>query len=553
MRHHRQRSRSPAWGAGTPLTADPLDARIVLVGAGPLATELLALAAQAGWEPAGILDPDPETKGTFISDVPVLGWLSAWPRHPCAAMIGLPARSGAFDRAAVFHLLAQRGIQFPILVAATARCAPGVQLHRGISLLDEATILSDARLGENCIVGRGITINRYADVSPHRVVSQRLHGNRSDGQPLTSTATAAIVHHFARANEPIQEVMRRMSACTPPVALIVDDQGMLRGTVTDGDIRRGILANIGLNEPVAQVMNPSPVTGRPTFTRAEMLDLMRSRSIRHLPIVDATGRPVRIEVREELSDALDTGNAVVMAGGLGSRLRPLTENLPKPLLPVAGRPILDHILDGLRAGGFRDVVISINYLGERIAEHIGDGARHGVNVNYVSEKERLGTAGALSLLSPRPSRPFLVMNGDLLTGIDFRRLLDFSREGRYDMVVAVRSYQIDVPYGVVDVRDGQVAGLREKPSYRHFINAGIYLLTPACMDFIPAGRFFDMTDLINALLAKGRTVGAFPVVEYWRDIGNVSDLQQATRDKLAETGARPAPRAMAEATEALRL
>lgn len=552
MRHHRQRDISQASGPGDPLAADPLDSRIVLVGAGPLTAELLAVAAQAGWEPAGILDPDPALKGTFISDVPVLGWLSAWPRHPCAAMIGTPAQPGTFERSAVFHLLAQRGIQFPILVAATARCAPGVQLHRGAILLEGSHVLTDAHLGENCIIGQGATIGRFINIAPHRVVSQRVHTARPGSETGPSTATAPVASHFARPDEPVQEVMRRMSACKPPVALIVDGNGVLRGTVTDGDIRRGILANIGLHESVAQVMNPSPVTGRPSFTRGEMLELMRKRSIRHLPIIDAAGRPVRIEVREELADAMETGNAVVMAGGLGSRLRPLTENMPKPLLPVAGRPILDHILDGLRAGGFRDVVISINYLGERIAEHIGNGARHGVNVNYVTEKERLGTAGALSLLDPRPTRPFLVMNGDLLTDINFRRLLEFSHEGRYDMVVAVRPYQVDIPYGVVDVRDGHVAGLREKPSYRHFINAGIYLLTPACMDLIPTGRFFDMTDLISALIAGGRTVGAFPVLEYWRDIGSMSDLQQATRDKLVETGARPSARAMAGAAEAIR-
>jgi NDP-sugar pyrophosphorylase family protein len=263
-----------------------------------------------------------------------------------------------------------------------------------------------------------------------------------------------------------------------------------------------------------------------------MLDIMRRRSIRHLPVLDGEHRPVRLERLERIVDDLRGKDAIVMAGGLGTRLRPLTETVPKPLLPVKGKPILDHILDGLRRSGIRDVAISVNYLGEQIRQHVGDGGEQDLHVNYLEEQKRLGTAGALTLLQPRPRQPFIVMNGDLLTNLNFTHLLRFQRENGYPLVMCVKRHQVRVPYGVVDLDGDRIRGLREKPVYRHFINAGIYVLDPACLDWIPRDEFYDMTDLINGLLARGESVGAFPIYEYWRDIGKPEDLAAVSNEPI---------------------
>ncbi|OGV46190.1 MAG: hypothetical protein A2X46_12560 [Lentisphaerae bacterium GWF2_57_35] len=338
---------------------------------------------------------------------------------------------------------------------------------------------------------------------------------------------------LARESDSIQEIIRRINWANMEIVLVVAEQGALLGTITDGDIRRGILAGIDSAQPVSIIMNRHPITVPLGAPYHEMLDIMRKRSIRHLPVVDNENRPIRLERIESLLDQLTGQGAIVMAGGMGTRLRPLTNDTPKPLLPVAGRPILDHILGGLRESGIEDVVISVNYLADRIRDHVGNGQEHRLNVNYIAEKERLGTAGALSLVRPRPRRPFLVMNGDLLTKMNFAKILQFQNKHRHDIVMCVRKHQFQVPYGVVDIREGCVTGLREKPVLEQFINAGIYVLNPACIDLIPRNRYFDMTDLIQAVLGQGGSIGAFPIIEYWRDIGNPSDLQAAGREHSA--------------------
>jgi NDP-sugar pyrophosphorylase family protein len=249
-------------------------------------------------------------------------------------------------------------------------------------------------------------------------------------------------------------------------------------------------------------------------------------------VVDNNNRPIRLEIRQSLFDD-DAGRhgAVVMAGGMGSRMRPLTYKTPKPLLRVDGRPILDHILDNIRKCGLNEVVISVNYLADKIKDHVGDGSEHSLKVAYLAEKNRLGTAGALSLLRPRPRRPFLVVNGDLLTDMDFSKLLKFQKAGGYSIVMCVRKYKMECPYGVVRIQNEYITALEEKPVYEHFINAGIYVIMPSCIDLIPRNTFFDMPDLVNATLKSGGKIGAFPIFEYWRDIGTPDDLTSASIDR----------------------
>jgi len=349
---------------------------------------------------------------------------------------------------------------------------------------------------------------------------------RMDVRPKSMVAT------LAKATDTLEEIIRRMDWAALEIILVLDEQGALIGSITDGDIRRGILKGVDLTQPASSVMNRTPIAVPVGTSKAECLQIMRRFSVRHLPILDECQRPVQLELMETLVDDVTRESAVIMAGGQGQRLRPLTEDTPKPLLKIADQPILDHILAGLKDYGIGDVVISLNYLGDHIRRHVGNGDGHQLNVSYVTEKQRLGTAGALSILDPRPIKPFLVMNGDLLTNMNFTSLFRYQKKNRYDLVMCVRKQQTAIPYGVVDLREDKVVGLREKPVYEHFINAGIYLVEPHCLDWISPACYCDMTDLIQTILRKGGTVGAFPIIEYWRDIGSPEDFQKANREKI---------------------
>ena len=339
-------------------------------------------------------------------------------------------------------------------------------------------------------------------------------------RPKTMRAT------LAREGDTIEEVMRRMDWAALEIVLVVTPEGKLAGTITDGDIRRALLAGCSLQNTAERVMNPSPITAVEGISRENALAILHRFSIRHLPVLDLQGRPVRLERLEDLAAPSSAPPAVIMAGGLGQRLRPLTENTPKPMLEIANRPIMDHILDGLRNSGIQNVVISVNYLGEHIQKHVGDGHNHELNVNYLSETLRLGTAGALALLKPRPPEPFLVMNGDLVTAIRFDSLFRYQRKRAFDMVVCVRKHTIKVPYGVVELENERVTGMQEKPSIERFINAGIYMIHPRCLDWLPSDTYCDMPDFIRTIMEQGGVVGAFPIIEYWRDIGNPEDYRK---------------------------
>ncbi len=516
---------------------------LVIVGAGEPVEKLIDLVQSVcAFRLTGILDPDPTLRGKFIADVPVLGWLGDVPHHVEAAVIGAPLKPAGFDRQAVYYLLLSRGITLPALIAPSSRRARDAVVGSGALLLPGCRVGKGAGIGINNLIGTGAVIKAHTQLPDHFVVAAA----------ETMTQTALLLKRasppktlnavLAREHETLQDILQRINSANMEIVLIVDQRGALIGAITDGDIRRGFLAGVDLGQPVSLIMNRKPITVGRTTSHETMLRIMRERSIRHLPVIDEHGRPVRLERMETLIDDLHGGNdAVIMAGGLGSRLRPLTDDTPKPLLPVGDRPILDHILAGLRVSGIEDVILSLNYRGEQIRRHVGNGQQHDLHVNYVTEKQRLGTAGALSLIRPRPTKPFLVMNGDLLTNLNFAKLLRFQQESDHAMVICVRQYEFQVPYGVVDLENGTVHALREKPVYHHFINAGIYVLHPDCLAFIPENRYYDMTDLINRLLAEGRGVGAFPIIEYWRDIGRPEDLRAAVEEqsRLHKKNGRP--------------
>lgn len=343
---------------------------------------------------------------------------------------------------------------------------------------------------------------------------------------------------------PIDATIRAAVACIDSnergIAVVTDRDLRVIGTITDGDVRRCMLNGLGMDAPLREILEQKsrpraarPVTASPDLPRTKLLEIMLEHSIRQVPIVDPDGRFLGLVTRDEL---LDTGrarvDAVVMAGGQGTRLRPLTADLPKPMLPVGERPLLEHILDQLRRSGITNVNVTTHYLADKIKEHFGDGQQYGLEINYVTEERPLGTAGAIGYLTPSES-PLLVMNGDVLTGVDFRSMLSYHEEQKADLTVAVRRHEIQVPYGVIQANDGLVSSIEEKPTLALFVNAGIYLLEPRVAKTIPKGDRLDMTDVIGRLLAEGRRVASFPLREYWLDIGRPEDYRKANDDMAA--------------------
>ena len=333
---------------------------------------------------------------------------------------------------------------------------------------------------------------------------------------------------------PLRDAAACMNRNRKGIAVATDAEGRLLGTVTDGDIRRALLAGRGLDTPVSVLLaekgGAAPVTAAEGTPSGDLLRLMQERAVHQVPLLDAGGRVVGLATLEDLlPQEVQPLRAVIMAGGYGKRLYPLTERTPKPMLPVGDRPLIQHTIDQLRDAGIHRVSITTHYQSERIAEHFGDGAAFGVSVDYVTEEQPLGTAGSLSLLKDS-DEPLLVVNGDILTRIDFRALLSFHREQRADLTVGVRKYDLNVPYGVVECEGAAVRRLAEKPVYGFLINAGIYLVEPSARRFVPSGRRFDMTDMIQALLDRGRPVVSFPILEYWLDVGCPDDYLRAQKD-----------------------
>ncbi len=312
------------------------------------------------------------------------------------------------------------------------------------------------------------------------------------------------------------------------IALVVDDNVGLLGTVTDGDVRRAILRGVDLESPAREIMNRSPTVANSGDSDESVLALMKRERLHQIPFVNEEGRVVGIKTIDDImADAGQDNLVVLMAGGLGTRLRPLTDKRPKPLLELGSKPLLETILKSLTKYGFRRFFISVNYKAEMVKAYFGDGSRWNVDIRYIEEDERLGTGGALTLLPEKPTAPFLVMNGDLLTNINFRHLLDYHHHQSCKVTMCVCDYENQIPYGVVGIENQRVAALMEKPVQRYFINAGIYVLEPEVLSQLPTGEVFDMTTLIDRLVADKSEVAVFPIREFWLDIGHHEDYERA--------------------------
>lgn len=328
----------------------------------------------------------------------------------------------------------------------------------------------------------------------------------------------------------LREAVAVMQNGCKQITLVVDDERRLLGTITDGDVRRAILQGIAMETPAGEIMQKSFTAGRASDLASDIFALMQEKLLRHVPLLDEGGILVDLVWISDLikQDQPDL-SAVVMAGGFGKRLLPLTESLPKPMLPMGDRPVMEHIIDNLRTAGVRDVNVTTHYMPEKIKGHFGNGRRFGVEIKYISEDRPLGTAGALGLMKP-PRQPMLVVNGDIMTQVDFRAMFAFHRENRADLTLGVRQYELQVPYGVIDCEGALIKKICEKPTHKFLVNAGIYLLDPVAHRYIPKNQRFDMPELIEKLIAAGKRVVSFPIMEYWLDIGQHADYQRAQLD-----------------------
>ena len=321
------------------------------------------------------------------------------------------------------------------------------------------------------------------------------------------------------------------------IALVVDGERQLVGTVSDGDVRRAILRGVDLDLSVGTLLEQRevasrcrPLTALHGTSDAELLHLMNKHEIRQIPIVDISDRVVDMAFLSDLVREYELPlTAVVMAGGSGSRLRPLTDKMPKPMLPLGDRPMLERTIERLRQTGIHRVSLTTHYRAEEISNHFGNGKEFGVAIDYVHEDQPLGTAGAIGLLG-QVEEPLLVINGDVLTNVDYRAMLNYHRKYQACLTVGVRQYDLQVPYGVMECNGHNILGVSEKPVMHFLVNAGVYLLEPDARQYIPVGRKSDMTDLIQSLIRERRTVVSFPIVEYWLDIGQHPDYNKAQSD-----------------------
>lgn len=327
----------------------------------------------------------------------------------------------------------------------------------------------------------------------------------------------------------LQEAIQVIDKAALQIALVTDDLGRLSGVVTDGDIRRALIRGLSLDQAVAEVMNTNPKVASGDDSKAKLIAIMEAYNLIHLPILDADSKIVGLETLQGLYKQPHFQNPVfLLAGGFGRRLRPLTDECPKPLLEIGGKPILETILESFVSSGFKDFYIAVHYLADLIKDYFGDGRRWGVRISYVEEHEPLGTAGALGLLPyDLPDLPMIVMNGDILTQIDFPRLLAYHNEHQGIATLCVRQYEYQIPYGVVSIDEQRITGIVEKPMHSCFSNAGVYVLNKALVQTVANQQYIDMPQLLNQQIKLGELVSMFPVHEYWLDIGREADFLRA--------------------------
>jgi dTDP-glucose pyrophosphorylase len=325
----------------------------------------------------------------------------------------------------------------------------------------------------------------------------------------------------------IREIVNLLNEVGSKIVLITDETNVLLGTISDGDIRRGLLKGLDLNSPVTGIIKRSPIVVSPEINREIVLQIMTSNKIQQIPIVNEKNQVIGLHLWDDLNTPVIYSNIMlIMAGGKGTRLHPQTLNCPKPLLPIAGKPILEHIIERAKNQGFTNFVLAINYLGHMIEDYFGDGDKFGVKIQYLRENLPLGTAGALSLLDPKPDSSFIIINGDVISEINYVELLNYHRQNSASATMAVRRYEWQNPFGVVETQGLEIIGFEEKPITRSHINAGVYAFEPSALSLLGKSEPCDMPTLLKRLQEKSKLVIAFPMHESWLDIGRPEDLNK---------------------------
>ncbi len=326
----------------------------------------------------------------------------------------------------------------------------------------------------------------------------------------------------------IQQAIRNLDELGIQIVLVINGKGEFEGTISDGDIRRGLLKGLDLSASIQSIVYRNPLVVPEGLDRELIIQLMLANKIRQIPIVSDAHRIVGLHLWDQMmAPAARPNTMVIMAGGMGTRMRPYTESCPKPMLEVAGKPILEHIIERAKAEGFSRFVLAVHYLGHMIEEHFGDGNGFGVEIEYLRENSPLGTAGALALLTPQPALPFVVANGDVITDIRYGELLDFHERHLSTATMAVRLYESQHPYGVVNMQGIDIVGFEEKPISRSHINAGVYVLSPSALGFLSEIERCDMPTLFERIKYVGQRTVAYPMHEPWLDVGRPVDLEMA--------------------------
>ena len=329
----------------------------------------------------------------------------------------------------------------------------------------------------------------------------------------------------------IRETLKVIDSGAKKIALVADANKKLIGTITDGDIRRAILAGADLDATVDKFYNSNPIACGINDSKEKILQVAATKKLFQIPVIDGDGIIVGVaEVAELLQSPCRENRVVLMAGGLGTRLSPLTDITPKPMLHVGEKPILEIIIQNFAKYGFVDILLCVSYKSHMIKSYFGDGKSFGVNIDYINETKRLGTAGALSIIRSLLIKPFFVMNADLLTNINFEHLYDYHLSSQAMATMSVRELDLQVPYGVVNISDGRITSVVEKPTHKFYVNCGIYMLNPEALEYVPNDQFFDMPSLFDIMISNGKSVLSFPIREYWLDIGRMSDYERANTE-----------------------
>lgn len=331
----------------------------------------------------------------------------------------------------------------------------------------------------------------------------------------------------------IIEVLQIIEKSSKQLVLVVDSKEKLLGTISDGDIRRALIDNVSLQSSIKNIYSQNPTVANVHDSQEKILNLCISKKIHQIPIVDNVGIVVGLEILDEMIKKEPLPNKVIlMVGGLGTRLKPLTNDTPKPMLHVGGKPILQTIVETFASYGYINIIMCVNYKSQIIQNYFEDGHKFGVNIEYILEEKRMGTAGALSLLKERPKEALFVMNGDILTNVNFEHLHQSHIKMQVNATMCTREYDFQVPYGVVNTENSHVTSIVEKPVHKFSVSAGIYILEPECIDLIPKDDFYDMPTLFDAMIIQEQKISSFSIDEYWLDIGRLEEYERANKEYL---------------------